>query len=105
MIRLLLLVVVIEVPYGIWNTSHPFSRRFKEEKKWLNLRIFFFLNLPNIPPNLECTVLNVNMLLGSLVDEILNVNMLLGSLVDEILNINMLLGSLVDDILNVDMFC
>jgi hypothetical protein len=43
-IRLLLFVV----PFGIWGnlkfifgdyiTSHPFSGRFQEEKKWLNLR-------------------------------------------------------------------
>ena len=35
---------------------------------------FFLKALPNIPPNLKCNVLYVNMLLGSLVDEILNVN-------------------------------
>ena len=61
------------VPFGIWGnlkfifgdyiTSHPFSRRFQEEKKWLNLRkLKLKKKIPNIPPNLKCTVLYVNML-------------------------------------------
>ena len=32
--------------FGDYITSHPFSRRFQEEKKWLNLRIFFFFINP-----------------------------------------------------------
>jgi hypothetical protein len=68
-IRLLLFVV----PFGIWGnlkfifryyiTSHPFSRRFQEEKKWLNLRkLKLKKKIPNTPSNLKCTVLYVNML-------------------------------------------
>ena len=63
----LLLLVVIEVLFGIWGslkfvfgdyiTSHPFSWRFQEEKKWLNLRNNFFLKPPKYPTQFEmyCT--------------------------------------------------